>query len=80
MTNLLLYKEKIKINLLLFSQNKKQKTEKREKGSDKTGALLIFREARQFVKQRLVEVKKKLIFTILTIIFYKACCFFYLSA
>jgi hypothetical protein len=62
MTNLLLYKEKIKINLLLFSQNKKQKTEKREKGSDKTGALLIFRESRQFVKQHLVEVKKKLIF------------------
>jgi hypothetical protein len=40
----------------------KQKTEKREKGSDKTGALLIFRESRQFVKQHLVEVKKKLIF------------------
>lgn len=63
MTNLLLYKEKIKINLLLFSQIKKQKTEKREKGSDiKPEYSCFFREARQFVKQRLVEVKKKLIF------------------
>jgi len=52
MTNLLPYKEKIKINLLLFSQNKKTKIRReRKREGYKTGALMIFREAQQFVKQ-----------------------------